>query len=339
MTPVATRVLERLSSLALTVPGIVALALAVLVSYRRDDVSVWWLLGPLLWLAVNLCCAIVVNRVFRVRHGLLVFHIGLLLVTVLVGLSQLLGYSARIELAQGQSFAVESMQLVRRGPWSNLERIRRVQLRQVSFVVAYHAGLVRAATTTRVKVNAAEMVGTVSFGDAQALDLDDHRFYSTSNKGFAAELRWSDTAGDTEMGAVHFPSYPLNDWRQLNSWRTPAGQRLELELVIDRRAPVEQPWLFDDNALSWVRGLRVRGADSATVRLLAPGESIALTGGRLHFERPLLWMGYRIVHQPFLGMILASALIAVAGLAWHVMATMLARTAVPAAVANGVHDV
>ena len=318
------RVLERLSSLALTAPAILALAIAVFASYQYADMSAWWVIGVLALLALNLLCAIIVNRAFRVRYGLLVFHVGLLLVTVLVGLSQLFGYSARIEMAQGQRFDVASMEVLRRGPWSSLDRIGRIQMRQESFAVDYRPGMVRGQTSARVSVDGPSVHGSVLFGDTRALDLDDHRFYSTSNKGFAAELRWVGADGQRVRGAAHFPSYPLNDWRQLNDWQSPSGERLKFELVFDRLAPTETAWTFDDNALSWVRGLRVH-SDALAPLLLVPGESVAVAAGRLYFERPALWMGYRIVHQPFLSLILASGLVSVVGLGWHVLAATPVR--------------
>ena len=70
-------ILRRLASLKFTVPLMLGLAAGVLVSYRSEDASVWWLAAPLVALAINLFAAIATDVRFRRQAPLLAWPLGL----------------------------------------------------------------------------------------------------------------------------------------------------------------------------------------------------------------------------------------------------------------------
>ena len=55
----------------------------------------------------------------------------------------------------------------------------------------------------------------------------------------------------------------------------------------------------------------------AQPRLLRVGESIRLERGTLSYRGTRLWMGYNLVHQPYLDLILVVGVVAIAALGWH----------------------
>jgi cytochrome c biogenesis protein len=58
---------------------------------------------------------------------------------------------------------------------------------------------------------------------------------------------------------------------------------------------------------------------------LLPGATMPVAGGALTFERLTGWIGYRIYYDPTLPWLFALAVIAVAGLAWHIARSELAE--------------
>jgi hypothetical protein len=77
----------------------------------------------------------------------------------------------------------------------------------------------------------------VVFGDTRPLGIAGFHFHTTSNKGYAALLRWQERDAKPALGAVHFPSYPLQDWQQVNRWTTPGGSELTLAAAMRRACP------------------------------------------------------------------------------------------------------
>ena len=76
--------LKKLASLRLTLVGMAVLAVLAVVASRNADVDVSITAVPLAILAINLFAALVTNRSFRSQTGLLIFHIGLLLVFLFI---------------------------------------------------------------------------------------------------------------------------------------------------------------------------------------------------------------------------------------------------------------
>jgi len=306
----ALNLLRALASLKLTLFGIVALLLGVLLAYFNQGHSSLYIVPPLSLLALNLLAAIVFNPRIRQNSGLLMFHICLLMIAVLTLLSELTSMKGRIEITQGTAFEAGSVTVTEQGAWHPLDRLQRVGFVQGDIAVDYVAGLRRGATRSQLlQANN----GTAVVGDNLAFSSQGYRFYTTSNKGFAAIINWYSKEGQIARGAIHFPSYPLYDWKQHNQWQAPSGERLDFRLMIQTPLDTERDWTLRNTE----NGTMELTLPDKTVRTLKPGEYIELGDGLLEFEAVRMWMGYKIFFDPFLAWFFAAALVGVAGIAWH----------------------
>jgi cytochrome c biogenesis protein len=315
------RALAVLGSLRLTFPALLALIAGTLASYRFDAAPKWWLLAPLGVLALNLLAAIASHPRFRRQGPLLAFHLCLLAALALSFAGVLTRLDARVEVLTGQAFDPASVRVLERGPWLAPAVLETVRFRQERFAVDYAPGIVRRATRADLAVpDARGGWARVRVGDTQPLVQSGTRFYTTSNKGLAARLTWVGADGHTEIGAVHFPSWPLHDWKQVNAWTAPSGERLELELVPRLAVPAGREWTFDSARVPSGATLAVR--HGARVTHLASGQSLALADARLRFDGVGTWMGYRISHDPTLPWLLATGLVGALALGWHFLTAM-----------------
>ena len=306
----ALMLLRSLASLKLTLAGIVALLCSVLLAYFSPAQSSGYIIAPLVLLSINLLAAIVFNPRIRQNSGLLMFHICLLLIAVLTVLSQLTSMKGRVEILQGTAFDAASVTVTEQGAWHPLDRLRQVGFVQGDIAVDYVAGLRRGTTRSQLLQANNE---PVVVGDNRAFISDGYRFYTTSNKGFAAVVNWHANGGQVMRGAIHFPSYPLYDWKQQNQWQSPTGDVLDFRLVIETALDRERAWTLNNADQGYIE---VTLPDK-TVRRLKPGETMALNGGSLEFEALRMWMGYQIFYDAFLAWFFAAALVGVAGLGWH----------------------
>jgi hypothetical protein len=303
------RLLERLASLRLTLAGLVALIATVLAVYRQGDSALYWIAAPLTFMALNLLAAILTNRSFRLQPALLVFHVALLAVLLLAALGMLTRYEGRIELAEGSRFDPDRVETVNRG-WLHRSRLREFDVVQGDIEVDYANGLRRAATRSEL------VFGGTSrrIGDRVVAEVAGYRLQSTFNKGYALVLVWDDGVSPPVAGTVHFPSYPEFEWKQRNEWLTPAGETLELQLVLDRRVPESGPWTLRSRGTGY--GVMVHRAGHPP-RRLAPGDTVLLRGGRATVADLRLWMGYRVDANPLLPWTLAAAFLALMALGGH----------------------
>ena len=298
----------RLASLRLTFAGMCALCAGVLVVYLVEQASGWWLAGPLGVLAVNLTAAIAVNPRLNRRPGLLIFHLGLLGVIVLVACGRLLSFHGRVELVGGQALEPAAVEVVYAGPW-HPGLAPELGVVQGPLSVAYAPGVIRQQTRSVLLAGESE---PVLIGDNEPFVSHGYELRTTSNKGFAALVSWHPQAGQPVLGAVHFPSYPLNEWRQLNRWRPPGGEALTFELSELPRLDPERAFVLEAS-LAEPAGVRLQGSD----RTLAVGDVVQLPGGRLRFEGLRLWMGYDIRYDPTRPWTFAAAVLGICGLGWH----------------------
>lgn len=313
--PTLKRYLACVGSLKVTFAGICMLVTGVLSAYLldrylpSDSSRSWWLVVPLALLAANLGCALLVDPRLNQRVGLLTFHVALLALILLAILNELTGFHGRVELVTGQSFESNSVFKVEAGPLHALNKLQAVRFVQGDLQVDYLPGVIRQATTSRIF---REDTGTWErIGDSQPFRSEGYVFHTTSNKGFAALVSWIPAGGSPVMGAVHFPSYPIHEWRQVADWQPQGGDRMTLTLQGMKR--VEEAARFSlDESSAWGIMLGVAG------QRLAPGEMISLPGGMLRFESVRLWMGYEIRSQPLTLWMLLAAMMGMCGISLHI---------------------
>ena len=324
-------VLRKLASLKLTLVGMALLAIVSLAAAGEDGIDTGFAALPILVLTVNLLAALLTNRSFRTQTGLLVFHVGLLLVFAFLGLTVLTRFDGYVEVVQGGDFDTGSLTETERG-WLHRGRLENVRFTQDEIQVGYRPGLLRQQTRSTMLVTHADgRLERVTIGDRDTVVLDGYRFAATFNKGFAVVFGWHGDDGARGYGSVHFPSYPEHDWDQRIDWTTPAGQTLLVELEL--AAPplrLDQAWTLGQTNLPYT--VRVTASDTAE---LAQGESLAVNGGRVSVEDLRMWMAYRVDYLPMLPWMLAAAFLAVAGLALHYRSIYMRRQPARAASTEG----
>ena len=316
-----------LASSRLTLAGFAVLAVGVLATYSKPGASAAPMVLPLALLALNLAAALAVRPELR-RGGLGLFHAALLAMLLLVAAGRLTHFDGRVEVAEGAMLDPARIEVTGSGPWHG-DRWQRLQFRQGPYEVDYAAGVKRAHTRSSVwpggmqkgeqkgeqngAQNGAPTAAPDLVGDDTPLVLEDYRFYTTHNKGLAPLLTWQPDGGAAVQGVLHMPSYPLFDYQQENRWTAPDGTALRFWLRIERPMPEHTAWTLDPHTLPAVLVVEVGGVRSE----LKPGESVALPGATLRYERLNGWMGYRIFYDPTLLPMFVVALLGVLGLAWH----------------------
>ncbi len=307
--------LRQLASLRLTLAGMGLLGVGAALSYDNPvGTPVWVLVVPLALLSVNLFAAILSNPHINRRGGLLLFHVGLLLIVVLVAVGRLTRMEGRIELTEGTAFAAEDLTEIRQGPW-HAGALERVQFVQGPYTVDYTTGMARGPTRSQVLIpDGGGGWERRIVGDDTPLVLESYRFYTTFNKGFAPILSWIPDQGAPVTGSVHMPPYPLFEHRQANRWTPPGTGEIRFWLQLETGMDPAVDWRLDPVHSAGV--LVVRSADERRVEL-RPGESLRLDGGVLRYERLSSWMGYKLYYDPTLHWLFIAAMVTVFGLAAH----------------------
>ena len=314
------RGLAALASLWWTL-GWMAVAAAVLVHGQvTEALDARWLALPCGGLFVNLAAALVTNERLRRQPGLLVFHVGLAVLALTAMAGRLTALSGSVEVTQGSAFdaGLVTAKAAPLHPWG----LGKVNFVQGPFRIDYEPGLQRRHTHSTLFVPAAGGAwDAVDVGDDRPLKMFGYRFYTTPNKGFALLLTYIGPDGQRQTGAVHLPSYPMNDYKQSNSWQMPDGGPM-LDLWLDMPNPVlaqDAAWTFhvpEDSTL--VVGLGGRRHE------LKPGQEVRVGDARLRYEDLRAWMGYTVFYDPTLPWLAAAALVACAGLGWHAVAKIRA---------------
>ncbi len=320
--------LRKLASLRLTLLSMILLAVLAVLGSRDADIGTGVTVVPLVILIVNLVAALLTNRSFRTQTGLLVFHMGLLLVFACIGLALLLRYDGHVEIVQGGAFDAAQVETVERGWWHD-DQLGEVELYQGEVQVNYLPGLNRQETRSTVEYRAASgELRRITVGDTRTVNIDGYRFAATFNKGFALLLHWTGADGREALGAVHMPSFPSFDWKQVTTWTTPAGQEVEVELDFDQRVSDDRAdWTFGRTDMPYSVNVRVAGEPLRSIR---SGESLELTGGLVQVADLRVWMAYRIEYLPFLPWMFVAAMLAIVGLTLH-----FARRVLPASAPAG----
>ena len=299
--------LTRIASLRLTLAGILWLAVGAFVGTKAESTTVW-LVPPLVLLVANLLAALATNPRLRRHGGLLGFHLCLVVLLVLAAWRELAYFHGRLEIVEGNALDPGQIEVVRRGPLHEL-RLPGGLFVQDAIAVEYAAGLRRGRTTSRVRLTDDELA---IVGDDRPLVAGRYRFYTTSNKGFAALLTWTGSDGALLRGAVHLPSYPLLAGTQFNEWRLPGGEVAEVRMP-NPRPDERSAWRLERDHAAGRITLKVAGREVD----LGAGDLVDLPGGWLRFEGLRMWMGYEVRYEPVLPWLLTTALLGVAFLAWH----------------------
>jgi cytochrome c biogenesis protein len=160
----------------------------------------------------------------------------------------------------------------------------------------------------------------MEIGDQVPLVIRGYRFYTSSNKGFAALFRWEPNGGRAELGSINFPSYPANKDQQTSSWRL-GSDELQIKLNIPEQ-------LIDPETASSFRlpdRHHVTVDFSWRVAILQPGESVLIPAGRLVYVGLTTWMGYNVFYDWTMPWLLAACALAVLALGWHFWSKFAAR--------------
>lgn len=312
---------RKLASLRLTLVGMALLAVLAVFASRSAELDAGVTALPLVILVLNLFAALLTNRSIRGQTGLLVFHVGLLLVFACIGLTVLLRFDGHAEVLQGAAFDASQVETVEQGWWHD-NRLDDIELYQGEVRINYLPGLNRQDThsTIEYRADSGELRRT-TVGDTRTARIDGYRIAATFNKGYAVLLLWTGEDGREILGAVHMPSFPEYDWKQVTTWTTPAGQEVELELDFDRPVSSDtEAWAFGKTSLPYAVQVSVPDAPAQRIR---EGQSARLVGGAVTAVDLRVWMAYRIEYQPFLPWMFVAAMLSIAGLALHFVGRFL----------------
>lgn len=306
-------VCRALASLKLTMLALVLLLGGVLYTYFAMASATLVLVFPLGLIALNLLAAIVCNPAFRRQTPLLIFHLCLLTIVLLVAVGRLTYLRGQLELAQGEEFS-GTLTMSKAGPLhpDGLEKLR---FSNDGFSIAYDTGLQRGKTRNWLHYRDDKgLERRIEIGDQTPLILKSYRFYTTSNKGFAPTFLWQPVGGLPVQGAVHLPSYPVNNYSQARQWRLPdtaikVWTMLTFdEVVLDPAKPSEFRLPKQHKLVMRVGEMR---------RELQEGESLELPEGRLVYVGLRSWMGYEVFYDWTIHWLLGVSLLAVGSLGWY----------------------
>jgi len=279
---------------------------------------------PFAGLFFNLIAAIFTNRKIRQQIGLLIFHLALAAIAVIAASGRFTYLKGHVEITNGLPFN-EALVVAETGALHSWG-LDKVSFLQGDFSIEYGPNMSRRGTKNEVFVPITASDGKRVWkkqiiGDDKPLKLNGYSFYTSSNKGFALAMTFMDAQGEERTGTIHLPQYPMQDAIQSNEW-TPAGSTKPITFWLELEKPiydVKDYWTFrvPENPTLVI-------TDGPTRHELKVGQSGAIAGGFLRFEKMMTWMGYLISYDPTKNWIFAASLVAVLGMAWHAVTKFFA---------------
>ncbi len=286
-----------------------------------------WIVLPVAGLLVNLVAGLVGQATLRAQPMLFAFHAMLGVLALLVGLDRLTALNGHVEVVEGAMFD-PALAVVEAGPLHPyaLDQVASVQ---GGFEIRYLPGMKRRETVSLLRVpGAGGQWVEARVGDDDPLIVGNYRFYTSFNKGFAPVITYTGADGRSVTGAVHMPSYPLNDYNQGNEWTPPdwGPDRAPVKLWLNLPEPV-----YDASAAWTFRKPRnpvLIVIEGEARQELVPGQGMALAGGgHIRFDELRVWMGYTITSNLFNAWMMAVAITACLALAVHLWEKFQSRPA------------
>ncbi len=272
-----------------------------------------WVAVPLFLLAANLLAAVLTKPAFRQKPPLLAFHLGLLVLLLLVAAGRLTYLRGEVEVTEGEP--LPQLTRYRSGIFHHIDE-RAIGFTLDRFDIEFDTNQRKRFIRSEVHWrNAQGNEERYTIADMEPLIQGGYRFYSTRHKGFAPIFHWQpDGEKVGQIGAIHLPSYPEHQHNQAQEWTlptsgTPVWAMLQFDEVIITPGQVSKFRSPSDHFLV-VRSGDVR----AELRM---GESVHLPGGKLTYRELRTWMGFVVFHDWTMPWLLVTTLFCVLSLGWH----------------------
>lgn len=308
------RILRPLGSHTVTLVLICALGVVVFGGIIEVLVISEWVILPLAALFLNLMAALIAHGTLRSQSMLFAFHALMGVLVLLIAADDLTALRGHVEVTEGSMFD-PGIANVEAGPLhpTSLDEIAFVQ---GPFEIHYLPRMKRRETYSNIRIPAADGTWTEAVvGDDDPLIVGRYRLYTSFNKGFAPVITYTGPDGRPVTGAVHMPSYPLNDYQQGNSWTPPGGEPVMLWLEIPEPVyDADNEWVFrkpKDPVLVVI-------SDETRQELHLGMTATLPQGGTVRFDTLRSWMGYTIASNMFNPWMLAVAIAACLALFVHI---------------------
>ena len=276
----------------------------------------WLITTPLLLLALNLISALLTNPIFRHQGWLLTFHLGLLLLLLVVAIGQVTKLIGEVEVSEYSTYD-NTIAKWQQGIFHH-NRLDQLQFYLADFTINYLPIAGRAERMdTKANLTWLDEFGQTQkgvVGDKIPLELHGYQLFTTHNKGFSPTFRWIPNKGQPRVGSVNLPAWPAFKLNQATELFIPGtNYKVWMQLKFtDEILYLDRPSIFkvpDDPSLV-VRSNNKRHE-------LVVGQSIQFDTGRLEYLGLKTWMGFRIFYDWTLPWLLGAGLFAVFGLAGH----------------------
>ena len=272
---------------------------------------------PFLLLTINLSAAIINTASFREQWALTIFHIALLAILLLVGLSRMTYLKGRFELSTGEQFTGRLMHS-ESGPWHDTTALDKLPFEHVSINVKYKADGKRGKTSNVVRWRDQDgSAHETLIGDGIPLYIQGYRILPTRHFGFAPLFSWQGVDGSPPtIGSVNLPSLRLGSGLS-TQWKIP-GTSLDTLTMLELSAPIPNPEKTSTFTVPVAHKIRVTLQGRSY--LMAPGERLRTPEGLLTYSTLTTWVGYSIFYDITIPWLLASCVIAVLALLIHFLA-------------------